>query len=64
MTIRLRFYLPARRPKAEVTVAGPPRWEKRLTADDQGRVAVPTPWTGRYVLEVHHFDEKPRAGGN
>jgi uncharacterized GH25 family protein len=51
-------------PKAEVTVAGPPRWEKRLTADDQGRIAVPTPWAGHYVLEVTYFDEKAGASGN
>jgi hypothetical protein len=51
-------------PKAEITVAGPPRWEKRLTTDDQGRITVPTPWAGPYVLEVIHFDEKPGGSGN
>jgi hypothetical protein len=50
--------------KTEVTVSGPPKWEKRLTTDDQGRIAVPTPWAGRYVLEVVHFDEKPGVSGN
>jgi uncharacterized GH25 family protein len=43
--------------KAEVTVAAPPKWEKRLTTDDQGRITVPAPWAGRYVLEVTHFEE-------
>jgi uncharacterized GH25 family protein len=49
-------------PKAEITVSGPPRWQKRLTTDDQGRFTAPTPWAGPYVLEVVHFDEK--AGGS
>ena len=51
-------------PKAEITVAGPPKWEKRLSTDDQGRIIVPTPWAGRYVLEVIHFDEKPGGSDN
>jgi hypothetical protein len=51
-------------PKAEVTVAGPPKWEKRLTTDDQGRITVPTPWAGRYVLEVVHFDETLGGSGS
>jgi uncharacterized GH25 family protein len=49
--------------KAEITVAAPPKWEKRLRTDDQGRVTVPTPWAGRYVMEVIHFDEKAISGG-
>jgi uncharacterized GH25 family protein len=51
-------------PKAEVTVAAPPKWEKRLTTDEQGHITVPTPWAGRYVLEVTHFDEKAGASAN
>ena len=50
-------------PKAEVTIAAPPKWGKRLTTDDQGRITVSTPWAGRYVMEVIHFDEKPGSGG-
>ena len=49
-------------PKAEITIIGPPKWEKPLVTDEQGRVTLPTPWVGRYVLEVTHFDEK--AGGS
>jgi len=49
-------------PNAELTIIGPPKWEKKLNTDDQGRVTLPNPWTGRYVLEVIHFDEK--AGGS
>jgi len=49
--------------KIELTMIGPPKWEKKLTTDDQGRVALPMPWAGRYVLEVMHFDEKT-AGAN
>jgi hypothetical protein len=48
--------------KTEVTVIGPPKWEKHLTTDEQGRIAMPTPWSGRYVLEVTHFEAK--AGGS
>ena len=47
--------------KAELTIIGPSKWEKPLTTDEQGRVTLPTPWAGRYVLEVTHFDDK--AGG-
>ena len=49
-------------PKAELTIIGPPKWEKPLTTDEQGRVTLPMPWAGRYVLEVTYFDEK--AGGS
>ena len=49
-------------PKAELTIIGPSKWEKPLTTDEQGRVTLPMPWAGRYVLEVTHFDEK--AGGS
>jgi hypothetical protein len=48
--------------KAELTIIGPSKWEKPLVTDEQGRVTLPTPWAGRYVLEVTHFDEK--AGGS
>ena len=45
-------------PKTAVTVYGPPKWEKPLETDEQGRITVPTPWSGRYVLEVVYFDQK------
>jgi len=48
--------------KAELTIIGPSKWEKPLATDEQGRVTVPMPWAGRYVLEVTHFDDK--AGGS
>jgi hypothetical protein len=50
-------------PKAELTIIGPPKWEKPLVTDEQGRVTLPTPWAGRYVLEVTHFEEKPGDSG-
>lgn len=50
-------------PKAELTIIGPSKWEKPLVTDEQGRVTLPTPWAGRYVLEVTHFDEKPGGSG-
>jgi Domain of unknown function (DUF4198) len=49
-------------PKAEVTIVGPSKWQKPLVTNDKGQIDLPTPWAGRYVLEVTHFDEK--AGGN
>lgn len=48
-------------PKAEVTIVGPSKWQKPLVTNDKGQITLPTPWAGRYVLEVTHFDEK--AGG-
>jgi hypothetical protein len=50
-------------PKAELTIIGPSKWEKPLVTDDQGRVTLPMPWSGRYVLEVTHFEEKPGGSG-
>ena len=47
-------------PKAELTIIGPSKWEKPLVTDEQGRVTLPTPWAGRYVLEVTH----EKAGGS
>jgi hypothetical protein len=45
-------------PKTGVTVYGPPKWEKPLDTDEQGRITIPTPWSGRYVLEVVYFEQK------
>lgn len=50
-------------PRAEITIIGPSKWEKPLTTDEQGRVTLPMPWAGRYVLEVTHFDEKGGGSG-
>jgi hypothetical protein len=36
---------------------------KPLVTDDRGRVTLPMPWAGRYVLEVTYFDEKPGSSG-
>jgi hypothetical protein len=49
-------------PKSEVIIVGPPKWQKPLTTNDDGQITLPTPWAGRYVLEVIHLDEK--AGGS
>src|SRR4030095_2208406 len=38
--------------------------KSRLTTDEQGRVTVPPPWSGRYVLEVTHFEAKPGGSEN
>ena len=53
------MFLGAPLPKAEVTLVGPSKWQKPLITDDKGQIMLPTPWAGRYVLEVTHFDEKP-----
>jgi hypothetical protein len=58
----LLIYFGAPLPKAELTIIGPSKWEKPLTTDERGRVTLPMPWLGRYVLEVIYFDEK--AGGS
>ena len=50
-------------PKAELTIIGPSKWEKPLTTDERGRVTLPMPWMGRYVLEVIYFDEKAGVSG-
>lgn len=57
-------FLGAPLPKAELTIIGPPKWEKPLVTNEQGRVTLPTPWVGRYVLEVTHFDEKTGGSGD
>ena len=49
--------------KAELTIIGPPKWEKPLVTDEQGRITLPMPWAGPYVLEITHFDEKPGGSG-
>ena len=41
-----------------VTVYGPPKWQKTLTTDERGRIAVPTPWAGRYVLYASHSEAR------
>jgi uncharacterized GH25 family protein len=49
--------------KTEVKVFGPPKWQKSLRTDEQGRVTLQTPWAGRYVVEVIHMEEKPGESG-
>lgn len=44
--------------KKEVTVFGPPKWEKRFWTDENGRIEITTPWPGQYVLEAAHVQEK------
>ncbi|AZS78329.1 DUF4198 domain-containing protein [Achromobacter spanius] len=44
--------------KTEVTVFGPPKWEKRFWSDENGRIEITTPWPGQYVLEAAHVEEK------
>lgn len=44
--------------KTEVTVFGPPKWEKRFYSDENGRIEIATPWPGQYVLEAAHVEDK------
>jgi len=39
---------------AEVIVYGPPKWEKHLRTDEEGRVSLDTPWAGQYLVKVSH----------
>jgi hypothetical protein len=48
-------------PRAEVTLVAPPRWQRSLRTDANGRVTFETPWAGRYVAEAIHTAEQ--AGG-
>lgn len=49
--------------KTSVTVLGPPKWEKPLHTDEQGRITVLTPWAGRYVLTVAYVEDKAGTAG-
>ncbi|RAI59570.1 DUF4198 domain-containing protein [Roseicella frigidaeris] len=51
-------------PRAEVTLVAPPRWERRLHTDAEGRVTFETPWAGRYVAEAVHVDNTPGGSGD
>ena len=44
--------------KTSVTVLGPPKWEKPLRTDEEGRITAPTPWAGGYVLTVAYVEDK------
>lgn len=50
--------------KTELTVFAPSKWGKTLSTDDKGRVTLPMPWAGRYVVEVVHFEDKPAGEGD
>lgn len=51
-------------PRAEVTLVAPPRWERKLRTDAQGRVTFETPWAGRYVAEAIHTENLPGGTGD
>ena len=51
-------------PRAEVTLVAPPRWERKLRTDAQGRVTFETPWAGRYIAEVIHTEDQPGGTGD
>lgn len=46
-------------PNAKVHVHAPNLWSQELTADENGRVTLATPWPGQYVIEVIHKERKP-----
>jgi hypothetical protein len=45
-------------PKAAVSVYGPPKWQRELDTDEQGRVTIDTPWMGRYIVETIRTEER------
>jgi hypothetical protein len=45
-------------PKAAVSVYGPPKWQRELDTDEQGRVTIDTPWMGRYIVESIRTEER------
>ncbi|MBL6458381.1 DUF4198 domain-containing protein [Belnapia sp. T6] len=51
-------------PRAEVTLVAPPRWERRLRTDAEGKLRFETPWAGRYVAEVIHTEASPGGSGD
>ncbi|WP_207538324.1 DUF4198 domain-containing protein [Sabulicella rubraurantiaca] len=51
-------------PRAEVTLVAPPRWERRMRTDAEGRVSFETPWAGRYVAEAVHIENAPGGDGD
>lgn len=44
---------------AKVFVYAPNQWMRELVSDESGQLTAPTPWPGRYVLDVTHLDGKP-----
>lgn len=50
-------------PRAEVTLVAPPRWERKLRTDAEGKVRFETPWRGRYVAEAIHTEATPGGTG-
>jgi hypothetical protein len=48
--------------KTDITVFGPPKWEKSLRTDDQGRITTPTPWAGRYILNAAFIEQVAGTG--
>ncbi|WP_187830035.1 DUF4198 domain-containing protein [Siccirubricoccus phaeus] len=50
--------------RAEVTLVAPPRWERKLRSNAEGRVQFETPWAGRYVAEVIHTEATPGGSGD
>jgi hypothetical protein len=50
-------------PKTQLKLFGPPKWEKGLSTDEQGRVTLPLPWTGLYVVEVARNEQSSGGPG-
>ncbi|NUN92812.1 MAG: DUF4198 domain-containing protein [Verrucomicrobiae bacterium] len=45
-------------PGAKVAVYAPNSWMRELRTDSEGRVTISTPWSGRYVVEVIHKENR------
>lgn len=48
---------------ADVNLLNPDRWSKTFKTDTEGRVTLPTSWSGRYLLAVSHETEGPATLG-
>lgn len=44
-------------PKSEIEVFGPPKWERKFTSDDSGKLTIDTPWAGYYVIRASYDDD-------
>lgn len=56
------FYKGQPLPKARIAIVTASGWAQEQHADAQGKLTVPLPWKGRYVLEVKHADGAGERG--
>ncbi len=57
------FYKGQPLPKAKVALVTGSGWAQEHHADAEGKLIVPLPWKGTYVLELSHSDKQPGQRG-